>query len=69
MAASHYNESVPEVYRNMTMKCDTDQGGSPIMQPKTQHAFDRALKQVASYQPPDKAKPPKSPPKAKASKS
>lgn len=39
------------------------------MNPKTQQAFDRALKQVASYQPPDKAKPPKTPPKAKASKS
>ena len=37
------------------------------MNPKTQQAFDRALKQVASYQPPDKAKPPKTPPKAKAS--
>lgn len=40
------------------------------MHPSTQQAFDRALKQVASYQPPDKAKPPKPkmPPKAKASK-
>ena len=38
------------------------------MHQKTQRAFDRALKQVASYQPPDKAKPPKTPPKVKASK-
>ena len=38
------------------------------MHPKTQQAFDRALKQVASYQPPDKTKPPKNTPKAKASK-
>ena len=39
------------------------------MHPRLQQAFDRALKQVASYQPPDKAKPAKAPPKAKASKS
>ena len=39
------------------------------MNPKTQQAFDRVLKQVASYQPPDKTKPPKTPTKTKASKS
>ncbi len=38
------------------------------MHPRIQQAFDRALKQVASYQPQDKAKLPKSTPKAKAGK-
>jgi len=33
------------------------------MNPKTRHAFDRALKQVATFKPAPKPKPPKAPPK------
>ena len=38
------------------------------MDPATQQALDRMTKQLATYQPPDKAKEPKQPTKGKASK-
>ena len=38
------------------------------MKPATQQAFDQMVKQLATYQPPDKANDPKRLPKGKATK-
>ena len=38
------------------------------MKPTTQHALDKMIKQVATYQPPKKTTTAKRPPKAKAGK-